>query len=92
MTSQLILHYQYHVRPKKILKFKYTRSQEPTTYNVSLHSRQQQCVAMEQASGPAASQTLRDRLPVQGIIGEGLVEDLIAQGVNSFGGNPLVDR
>ena len=92
MTSQLILHYQYPARPKKILKFKYTRSQEPTTYNVLLRSRQPQCVAMDQASGTAASHTLRDRLPVQGIIGEGLVEDLIAQGVNSFGGNPLVDR
>ena len=92
MTSQLILHYQYPARPKKILKFKYTRSQEPTTYNVLLRSRQPQCVAMDQASGTTASQTLRDRLPVQGIIGESLVEDLIAQGVNSLRGNPLVDR
>ena len=92
MTSQLILHYQYHVRPKKILKFKYTRSQEPTTYNVLLRSRQPQCVAMDQASGTTASHTLRDRLPVQGIIGESLVEDFLTQGVNSLGSNPLVDR
>ncbi|MDT2039784.1 MAG: hypothetical protein RMX56_04430 [Planktomarina sp.] len=47
---------------------------------------------MDQASGTTASHTLRDRLPVQGIIGESLVEDLIAQGVNSLGSNPLVDR
>ena len=51
-----------------------------------------QCVAMGQATSTAAAQTLRDGLTVQDIIGEGLVEDLIAQGVNGLGSNPLVDR
>jgi hypothetical protein len=51
-----------------------------------------QCVAMGPATSTATAQTLRDGLTVQDIIGEGLVEDLIAQGVNGLGGNPLVDR
>ena len=49
-----------------------------------------QCMAMGQAVGTAAVLALKDNLAVQTIDTQVLVADLIQQGVNGLGNEPLV--